>query len=143
MLLKGKFKHGSKLSSGFDIFANEDCFIPIGMRALLDTGVYLADDFIEQTVIRTELGTLAIEAQVRPKSGNSSRGIDVAWGTVDADYKDEILVTVINNTGEELYIKEGQKIAQIVFNQVIIPNDMAGEDARTGGHGSTGGDVEL
>lgn len=58
-----------------------------------------------------------IEAQVRPKSSISSKGILVHFGTVDSDYRGEVKVVMQNLNQHGVEFEAGQKIAQIVFNE--------------------------
>lgn len=53
------------------------------------------------------------EAVVRPRSGNSKKGIDIAIGTIDFDFKGEIKACVINNTDGDLDIHNGERICQL------------------------------
>lgn len=85
-----------------------------------------------------------IEAQVRPKSSISSKGILVHFGTVDSDYRGEVKVVMQNLNDFGVEFEAGQKIAQIVFNEktdVILEHteDIENNTNRgTGGFGSTG-----
>lgn len=85
-----------------------------------------------------------IEAQVRPKSSISSKGILVHFGTVDSDYRGEVKVVMQNLNDFGVEFEAGQKIAQIVFNEktdVILEhteNIENNTDRGTGGFGSTG-----
>lgn len=85
-----------------------------------------------------------IEAQVRPKSSISAKGILVHFGTVDSDYRGEVKVVIQNLNDYGVEFEAGQKIAQIVFSKKTdveleqtdtISNDT---DRGTGGFGSTG-----
>lgn len=58
-----------------------------------------------------------IEAQVRPKSSISAKGILVHFGTVDSDYRGEVQVVMQNLNQHGVEFEAGQKIAQIVFNE--------------------------
>ena len=58
-----------------------------------------------------------IEAQVRPKSSISAKGILVHFGTVDSDYRGEVKVVMQNLNQHGVEFEAGQKIAQIVFNE--------------------------
>ncbi len=87
-----------------------------------------------------------VEAQVRPRSGLASRrGVTVlnAPGTIDADYRGEILVVLINHGKEPFVVRPGDRIAQLVFAPVLrgefLHTEVLGETARgAGGFGSTG-----
>ena len=85
-----------------------------------------------------------IEAQVRPKSSISAKGIIVHFGTVDSDYRGEVQVVMQNLYQHGVEFEVGQKIAQIVFSKKTdveleqtdtISNDT---DRGSGGFGSTG-----
>ena len=117
------------------------------LRANLAAAVTLKP--LERTIIKTGLFIelpIGIEAQVRPRSGMASKkGITVlnAPGTVDADYRGEIGVIMVNLSKEDFKIENGERVAQLViakheraaWQQV----DVLGETERgIGGFGSTG-----
>ncbi len=87
------------------------------------------------------------EGQVRPRSGLSTRhGLTVpnAPGTIDADYRGELFVALINLGGEPFEIRHAMRVAQLVIAPVaharVIETDTLDETARgEGGFGSTGG----
>ena len=85
-----------------------------------------------------------IEAQVRPKSSISTKGILVHFGTVDSDYRGEVQVVMQNLNDYGVEFEAGQKIAQIVFSKktevVLEQTDTVSNDTDrgTGGFGSTG-----
>lgn len=83
------------------------------------------------------------EAQIRPRSSLSSKGILVAFGSVDEGYRGQLGVTITNTTREQYVLRKGDKIAQLVvcprhtatFEEV----DELGKSERAGGgFGSTG-----
>ncbi len=86
------------------------------------------------------------EAQIRPRSGLSAKfGVTVlnAPGTIDADYRGEVKVILINHGAQAFAIRRGDRIAQMVIAAVaqseIIEVEQLGETARgKGGFGSTG-----
>ena len=84
------------------------------------------------------------DVQVRPRSGLSARGVMVVLGTVDADYRGELMVTLYRLPGAEpLTILDGDRIAQLVVARAVPVawREVEGLDdtARgAGGHGSTG-----
>lgn len=89
---------------------------------------------------------IGMEATVRPRSGLGKKGILAMFGTVDADYRGEIGVTLINLTLKEYEIRPGDRIAQLVFSkfasvtcELVEDQDALGKTARgTAGFGSTG-----
>ena len=105
-----------------------------GARALIPTGIAVA----------LPPGT---EAQVRPRSGLAVRhGLTVlnAPGTIDADYRGEIQVLLVNLGGEAVAITRGMRIAQLVVATVARAQlreveSLAETTRGTGGFGSTGG----
>lgn len=84
------------------------------------------------------------DVQVRPRSGLSSKGVGVAFGTVDADYRGELLVTMYTFGELQRYeIQDGDRIAQMVVAPLaqVVTVEVAEltETVRgVGGHGSTG-----
>ena len=117
------------------------------LRANLAAAVTLKP--LERTIIKTGLFIelpIGIEAQVRPRSGLAAKkGITVlnAPGTVDADYRGEIGVILVNLSNEDFKIENGERVAQLViakheraaWQQV----EVLGETERSaGGFGSTG-----
>ncbi|MDX1327843.1 MAG: dUTP diphosphatase [Arenibacter sp.] len=122
-------------SAGMDLRANisEPITLQPMERAIIKTGL-----FIELPI--------GVEAQVRPRSGLAAKkGITVlnAPGTIDADYRGEIGVILVNLSNESFVIENGERIAQMViakheraeWNQV----DVLSETSRgEGGFGSTG-----
>jgi dUTP pyrophosphatase len=87
------------------------------------------------------------EAQVRPRSGLAARhGVTVlnSPGTIDADYRGEIQVILINLGAEPYTIERGARIAQMVIQPVVRArlsetDDLGATERGTGGFGSSGG----
>jgi dUTP diphosphatase len=86
------------------------------------------------------------EAQIRPRSGLAAKhGVTVlnSPGTIDADYRGEIQVILINHGAEAFTIRRGERIAQMVIAPVVqaqlVPSaNLASTDRGSGGFGSTG-----
>ena len=127
--------YATEKSAGMDLKANVTEPITLGPldRAMIPTGLFIA----------LPDGT---EAQVRPRSGLAAKhGISVlnAPGTVDADYRGEIKVILVNLSNEPFTINPGERIAQMViaryekveWNEVETLDET---DRGTGGFGSTG-----
>jgi len=126
-------------ASGFDLRADLDSPIKIGVgkRMIVPTGIFfeIPDNF---------------EVQVRPRSGLAAKnGITVlnTPGTVDADYRGEVKVILINLGEEDFVIQHGDRIAQAVMCPVAAKNIVkltkisevtSNTDRGTGGFGSTG-----
>jgi dUTP pyrophosphatase len=125
--------------AGADLVAAEDVVLAPGERALVRTGVAVAlpDGFV---------------GLVHPRSGLAARlGVTLlnAPGTVDAGYRGEILVNLINHDpAATVKISRGDRIAQLLLQRVeravFSTVDELPDTARgTGGHGSTGGHHAL
>ena len=86
------------------------------------------------------------EVQIRPRSGLAAKkGITVlnTPGTIDADYRGEIKIILINHSKENFVIKNGERIAQMVVCPVIQAKleeveELSNTDRGSGGFGSTG-----
>jgi dUTP pyrophosphatase len=122
-------------SAGLDIraFIEEKLTLSPGERKLIKTGLFL------------EIPE-GYEAQVRPRSGLALKnGITVlnSPGTIDADYRGEIGVILINHSSENFEINSGDRIAQLIFAKVEqavwFETESLNETERgQGGFGSTG-----
>lgn len=125
----------STLAAGMDLQAAIDSEITIapGTRALVPTGLAIALP-------------PGFEAQVRPRSGLAlKQGISVVNtpGTIDADYRGEIGVILINHGDAPVTIDRGMRIAQMIVAPVIQAvwnevDQLTDSDRGTGGFGSTG-----
>jgi dUTP pyrophosphatase len=130
----------SEHAAGMDLRAalgeGEEVVLATGERAMVPTGLAIAlpDGF---------------EAQVRPRSGLAAKqGVTVlnSPGTVDADYRGEVKVILINHGAEPVTVTRGMRIAQMLFapvtRGVFAVVDALDETARgQGGFGSTGTDT--
>lgn len=125
------YAHAS--DAGMDVRSVDELVIPPGGRALVHTGLVM-------------LLPPMYEAQVRPRSGLAlKRGVTVlnTPGTIDAGYRGEIGVILVNLGGEPFSVCKGDKIAQLVIAPVTQPEieetDALDEtDRGVGGFGSTG-----
>lgn len=83
------------------------------------------------------------EAQVRPRSGMSKRGVDIAFGTCDSNYRGEVQATVINNNGEDYIVDKGDRICQLAIREAPkvffdIVDKLSDTDRGSDGFGSSG-----
>lgn len=83
------------------------------------------------------------EAKVRPRSGNSKMGIDIAEGTVDSDYIGEVKACVINNSDGDIEIKNLERICQIKIQEAKQfefekVDELEATERGAGGFGHTG-----
>lgn len=124
---------GNPGDAGYDLRSSAAKVLRPGERALLPTGVSLA---LPQGFV----------GLVHPRSGLAAKhGVTVlnAPGTVDAGYRGEISVTLINHGAEDFTISIGDRIAQIVFQKFEVANfiqvsELPGSMRGTAGFGSTG-----
>ena len=123
-------------SAGMDLRACTDGPVTLRPmeRRLIGTGLYIA---LPE----------GCEAQIRPRSGLALRhGITVlnSPGTVDADYRGEIMVLLVNLSAEDFTINDGERIAQMVIarheqGRFAVVEDLGDTERGTGGYGHTGG----
>jgi dUTP pyrophosphatase len=87
---------------------------------------------------------LGYDVQVRPRSGLGSRGVNVVFGTADADYRGEIFVSMYTFGSLQSYrLEHGDRIAQLVIARfedllVVEAQELSDSGRGSGGHGSTG-----
>jgi len=121
-------------SAGLDLHANISTTIPKGERTLVPVGVRVALPF-------------GYEAQVRPRSGLALKhGITVlnTPGTIDADYRGELCVLLINHGAADFAVNRGDRIAQLVIAKVEMAeftevDELPDTQRGDGEYGSTGG----
>jgi dUTP pyrophosphatase len=127
----------SAMAAGLDLLAAVEAAAPVeiarGGRALIPTGIAIA----------LPAGS---EGQIRPRSGLAlHHGVTVlnAPGTVDADYRGEIQVILVNHGAESIVITRGMRIAQLVIAPIqhanlIEATRLDTTERQAGGFGSTG-----
>jgi len=128
-------KYSTVNSAGMDLRANIDDDIEIKPleRVIVPTGLYI------------ELPT-DCEAQIRPRSGLAAKnGITVlnSPGTIDADYRGEVKVILVNLSNEPFIIKDGERICQMVISKyvkadIVQVTELSDTDRGQGGFGHTG-----
>jgi dUTP pyrophosphatase len=128
-------EYATELSAGLDLRADIEENIVLGSleRKLIPTGLYI------------ELPT-GYEAQIRPRSGLAiKKGVSLVNtpGTIDADYRGEIGVIVINLSKEEVVIEPGERICQMVINKyehvtLVEVEELSDTVRGAGGFGHTG-----
>lgn len=131
--------YATEHSAGMDLLAavKEDVVIAPGKRALIPTGISIA---LPE----------GYEAQVRPRSGLALKnGVTVlnSPGTIDADYRGEVGVILINHGDEPFRVTRGSRIAQMIIAQYTRATLTKAETLETsargaGGFGSTGTQVK-
>ena len=123
------------LSAGMDMRANLEAAVTLKplQRALIPTGIFI------------ELPA-GYEAQIRPRSGLAYKhGISIvnSPGTIDADYRGEIKVLLVNLSVQDFIIRDGERIAQMVVArhetvQWQEAAELSDTERGAGGYGSTG-----
>lgn len=121
---------GSPLSAGYDLYSCYSYAIEPGERCVVSTGISWA-------------GPENLYARVAPRSSLALKGIDVLAGVVDPDYRGEISVVLQNNGAEAVTLKQGDRVAQIIFTpyvtpEIIVAEDLPETERAAGGFGSTG-----
>lgn len=112
----------STLEKGFLISPNGRCLIPLGFALELPAGY---------------------EAVLRPRSGLSKKGIDIAIGTIDCGYTGEVSACVINNSPDVFAVTEGMRICQMAVRKTEevsfeIVDNLSESERGSNGFGSTG-----
>jgi dUTP pyrophosphatase len=101
-------KYQTDGASGLDLASNDDCIVPSGKVAMIPTGIYC--------VIPSNY-----EGQIRMRSGLACKGIMLAngVGSIDADFRGELMVLLYNSTNENYKVYKGDRIAQLVIAPII------------------------
>jgi dUTP pyrophosphatase len=119
-------------ATGYDLYACLDGELSVGQEPVkVPTGL----------AIEAPAG---FDVQIRPRSGLSSKGVQVTFGTIDSDYRGELLVSmfVLPYRGPHT-VRPGDRIAQLVVSRsadVVIEEtaELSASGRGAGGHGSTG-----
>ena len=128
-------KYETNASAGMDLRANLDTPVLLKplQRAIVPTGI-----FIEIPV--------GFEAQVRPRSGLAiKKGVTVlnTPGTIDADYRGEVMVILVNLSSDDFIINDGERVAQMIISkhekaEWVEVSMLEESDRGAGGFGHTG-----
>ena len=126
-------KYQTEEAAGFDLHSIEEKTIKAGERDVIKTGLAVALP-------------KGYELQVRPRSGLALKnGITVlnTPGTVDSDYRGELMVILLNTSNEDFAVKKGDRIAQAIIKEILqadfaVVDELDSTERGTGGFGSTG-----
>lgn len=128
-------EYQTESSAGVDLraYLPKPITLAPNQRALIPTGLYI------------ELPS-NYEAQIRPRSGLAMKhGITVlnSPGTIDADYRGEIGILLINHSDSDFIVKSGERVAQMIINKVeqitfVAATTLSDTERGEGGYGHTG-----
>jgi len=124
-------RRGSARSAGLDICSIEDLEIGPGQRIAARTGLAVAIP-------------PGFYGRVAPRSGLAAKnGLDVLAGVIDSDYRGEVQCLLYNTGDEKIILPAGNKICQLIVEQIIMPEAVWATDLEetvrgAGGFGSTG-----
>ena len=124
---------GSALAAGYDLYSSEEAIIPAHGQGLVSTDISII----------VPVGTYG---RVAPRSGLAVKhGISTGAGVIDADYRGEVKVVLFNHSEKDFEIKQGDRIAQLVLEQIINADikeitleELDNTERGEGGFGSTG-----
>ena len=121
----------NRSDAGHDLYADEQVWVLARQRKVIKTGISLE--------MPDNLAGL-----IWPRSGLSvKQGIDVLAGVVDAGYRGEIMVCLYNTSDDDVEIKRGDRIAQMIFQEVpvvslLLREELGSSQRGSNGFGSTG-----
>lgn len=108
-------------AAGYDLYASESVFIPVGQTRVVPTGIAIQLPVIEAFPYQPTLTYFKIE----DRSGLASRGLRTGAGIVDSSYTGEVKVVIhnINNSSNEFgyMVNVGDRIAQGIIQTALIP----------------------
>lgn len=117
--------------AGWDLSSSEDCAVPARGSRLISTGISFEIP-------------VGYYGRVAPRSGLSVKeGIDVGAGVVDATYRGEVKVLLRNTKDTDFIVNKGDRIAQIIFTQILTTElkevtELSDTDRGDSGFGSSG-----
>ena len=126
---------GSRVAAGHDLYAIETLSIPANNRALIKTGLAIA-------VPDGSYGRIA------PRSGLATKSITVDAGVIDADYRGEVKVLLVNHGKMDYEVQKGDRIAQLIVERIDDQEwreveELEETERAEKGFGSTGKGLEL
>ena len=98
----------TQYAAGLDLYADESCVIAHHTRRWVSTGIAVAIDPY-------------MVGQVWPRSGKAGKGMDTSAGVIDADYRGELQVLLVNESDDDLAIHAEDRIAQLLIVPVAHP----------------------
>ena len=116
----------TEADAGYDLYASEDAVVVGRQRTTIKTGVSF------------EMSE-GLAGLIWPRSGLSvKKGLDVLAGVIDSGYRGEVMVCLYNTSDEDVEINRGDRIAQIIFQEVPLVSLIESEELETSQRGSDG-----
>ena len=113
-------------AAGYDLHAAESGVVKAGGRGIVSTGIALD----MSTCIESD-EYVSMYARIAPRSGLAlQKGIDVGAGVIDLDYTGEIKVILFNHGQDDYAFDVGDRVAQLVFHPIMLPNLLVVSDFR-------------
>ena len=123
---------GSGLAAGYDLASAEDIIVPARGKAIAKTDLAMVIP-------------IGHYGRIAPRSGFSwKKHTDIGAGVIDADYRGNVGVVIFNHSEEDIHVNQGDRIAQLIIEQISTPvvEDVEGNlddtERGEGGFGSTG-----
>ncbi|XP_037075523.1 deoxyuridine 5'-triphosphate nucleotidohydrolase, mitochondrial-like isoform X2 [Pollicipes pollicipes] len=124
-------KRGSQDAAGYDLYSAHDCVVPAQGKALVKTDIQ----------VQLPAGCYG---RVAPRSGLAwKQHIDIGAGVIDRDYRGNVGVVMFNHGREELAVKRGDRVAQLILERIFYPDieevqELDQTERGDGGFGSSG-----
>uniref|UniRef100_A0A6C0LKD0 dUTP diphosphatase n=1 Tax=viral metagenome TaxID=1070528 RepID=A0A6C0LKD0_9ZZZZ len=122
---------GSETAAGWDLYASQECIVPARGKAIISTEIAIAVP-------------IGYYGRVAPRSGMAwKKHTDIGAGVIDSDYRGPIGVVMFNHSEEDLKITIGDRVAQLVIEQISMApltqvNSLDDTERGEKGYGSTG-----
>ena len=127
LTLKGKAPtRSTSKAAGYDLYSSEDIKVPPRTRILVSTDI----------AIQVPPGTYG---RIAPRSGLSVKNcIDRGAGVIDKDYRGQIKILLINHSDTEFLVQQGDRIAQLILEQIKTPDTKTVQSLQSTERGSKG-----
>ena len=122
---------GSEVAAGWDLYASQEVVVPARGKAIITTDIAIAIP-------------VGFYGRVAPRSGMAwKKHTDIGAGVIDADYRGPVGVVMFNHSDEDLQIEVGDRVAQLVIEQISMApltevDSLDDTERGEGGYGSTG-----
>lgn len=107
---------GSALAAGYDLFAAAECVVPSRGRALVSTGLSIAVP-------------VGCRGHIAPRAGFAwENRIDTGACMIGCDFRGEVMVLLLNHEADEVIVKPGNCVAQLIVEKIVTPDVVAVDD---------------